>query len=306
VENGNNLVERGFEGLLGLCHLPSVEELNAELAPWLIKFNATEIHGRHKHTRYGLWQTIQTHQLRDRPAEENCRNYMTSKPEQRTVRGDLTIQFAVPGHGSLSYSVADVPNVCVGKVLQVVVHAYRVPSICVMQEDVEGLLQFIACDPIQTDAAGFPLGAPVFGQNYKRHADTVADTGRKAISQLAYGTTDSAEVDKLQAKGIAAFNGEIDPFKHVREAAAAAPSHMVRRGTELHVPNPVQIELKPLSLVEALQNLRVLFGRPIKPEERELLAQWYPQGVPETDLQDIVNRLSQPIQEERPRLAIVR
>lgn len=306
VEQGNNIVEVRYEGRLRFKKVPSVEELNADLSDWLVWLNATQKHTRHNHTRYGLWQTILQSQLRTRPDETVCRNLMTSRPEKRLVRGDLKVQFAVKGHGSAEYSVEHVPNIRVGDQVEVVVHAYRAPAICVVQQDAEGRTRYIECDPVQTNSGGFDISSPVFGESYKRRADTVSDEARKAQAEVAYGTRDVTEAEKLRAKGAPAFGGAIDPFKDVREAAAAAPSHIVRRGTELHVPNPVQIEVKPLSLVEALRNLREWLGRAITPAEREQITQWYPQGVPETDLQDIVNRLSQPIQEERPRLAIVR
>lgn len=306
VEKGNDIVECRFEGRLAFQTVPTVEQLNAHLADWLVAFNATQEHTRHGHTRYGLWQTITQGQLRFCPPVETCRTLLTSRPETRTVRGDLRIQYAVKNHGSASYSVEHIPGIRVGDQVEVVVHAYRAPAICVLQRDEENRLRFIECDPVETDEAGFEVAAPVFGENYKRKADTAADEARKAQAEAAYGTRDVAEAEKLRAKGTPAFGGAIDPFKDVREAAAQAPSHLVRRGTELHLPNPVQIEVKPLSLVEALRNLRDWLGRPISPAERERITQWYPQGVPETELQDIVNRLSQPVQEERPRLALVR
>ncbi len=306
VEKGNDIVEVRFEGRLSFTQVPTVEQLNAHLDDWLIAFNATRTHTRHGHTRYGLWQTIQSSQLRIRPDEATCRNLMTSRPEKRLVRGDLTVQFSVKGHGSAAYSVEHVPNIRVGDQVEVVVHAYRAPVICIMQKDEEGRTRFIECEPIQTNAAGFNVAAPIFGESYQRKADTVADTARKDQAEVAYGTRDVAEAEAARAKGTPAFGGAIDPFKDVREAAAAAPSHIVRRGTDLNLPNPVQIEVKPLSMVEALRALREWLGRPITPDDRERIGQWYPQGVQETDLQDIVNRLSQPIQEERPRLAIVR
>lgn len=306
VENGNNLVEIHFEGRLSFRSVPSVEELNAHLDDWLIAWNSTRKHSRHGHTRYGLWQTIQQSQLRLRPDEATCRALLTSRPEPRLVRGDLTISYAIKGHGSAQYSVEHVPNVRVGDQLQVVVHAYRAPAICVVQQDAEGRTRFIECTPIETNAAGFNITAPVFGESYARKGDTAADTARKDQAEAAFGTRDVAEAEKARAGGAVAFGGAIDPFKDVREAAAAAPAHIVRRGSEMNLPNPVQIELKPLSLVEALRALREWLGRPIAADERQRIEQWYPQGVPETELQDIVNRLSQPAQEERPRLAIVR
>jgi hypothetical protein len=308
VEQGNNLVELDFEGRLPFCAVPSVEELNSHLDEWLVAKNSEPFYrdGKLLGSRYGLWQMIRAEQLRFRPERAQCELLLQSKPEPRVVRGDLTISFSVKGHGSARYSVEHIEGISNGDTVDVVVSAYHAPNICILRKDDENRVRYVECTPQQVDHFGFPIDAPVIGERFAAKAETPADTRRKDLAEIAYGTRDLAEARKAKDKGVVPFDGRIDPFKDIREAAALAPSHIVRRGTELHVPNPVQIELKPLSLVEALQNLRVLFGRSIKPEERELLTQWYPSGVPETDLQDIVNRLSQPIQEERPRLAIVR
>ncbi len=301
VENGNNIVETRFESRLAFTRVPTVEQLNERLDDWLIAQNACAIHSRHGHTRYGLWQTVQASQLRNRPDEQICRELLTSKPEPRTVRGDLTVQWQ-----GRTYGVDHVPDIRVGEVLQVVVNAYRAPAICIVREDAEGKTRFHVCEPQETNAAGFSVLAPIIGEAYAAKPDTGADKARKAQNQLAYGTADSGEVEKLRAKGVPAHEGRFDVWKDIAAKAAAAPQHIARRGTDLHVPNPVQVELKPLSLVEALRALREWLGRPISSPERELVAEWYPQGVPETDLGEIVNRLSQPAQEERPRLALVR
>ncbi len=308
VEQGNNLVELDFEGRLPFCAVPSVEELNRHLDEWLVAKNSEPFYrdGKLLGSRYGLWQLIRADQLRFRPERSQCELLLTSKPERRVVRGDLTISFAVKGHGSSSYNVDHIEGVSNGDAVDVVVSAYHAPNICIVRKDGDGRVRYVECTPQQVDQFGFPIDAPVIGERFAAKADTPADTKRKDLAEIAYGTRDLAEARKAKDKGVVPFGGTLDPFKDVREAAAAAPSHIVRRGTDLNLPNPVQIEVKPLSMVEALRALREWLGRPITPEDRERIGQWYPQGVQETDLQDIVNRLSQPVQEERPRLAIVR
>lgn len=308
VEQGNNLVELDFEGRLPFCAVPSVEELNSHLDEWLVAKNSEPFYrdGKLLGSRYGLWQMIRAEQLRFRPERAQCELLLTSKPERRIVRGDLTISFAVKNHGSARYSVEHVEGISNGDAVDVVVSAYHAPNICIVRKDAEGRIRYFECKPQDVDSFGFPVDAPVIGERYAARADTPADTKRKDMAEIAYGTRDLTEARKAKDKGVIPFGGTLDPWKDVREAAAQAPSHLVRRGTELHLPNPVQIEVRPLSLVEALRNLRDWLGRPISPAEREQITQWYPQGVPETELQDIVNRLSQPVQEERPRLALVR
>lgn len=308
VEKANHLIEQHFEGRLPFCKVPTVEQLNKLLADWLVAWNANRVHSRHGHTRYGMWQTISQQQLRIRPELDTCRAMLTSRPETRKVRSDLTIQFAPKGHASASYSVDHVPGVMVGDQVQVVVHAYRAPAICVMQRDEDHRTTFFECEPvtpITLDTAGFDASAPVFGERFARKADTPADEARKAQAEIAYGTRDLAEAQKLRAKGTPAFGGEIDPFKDVREAAAQAPSHMTRKGSELHLANPVQVELRPLTLVEALKTLREWLGRPISPEERARMEEWYPNNaVPETDIPALAERITRD-QERRSRLTLV-
>lgn len=308
VEQGNNLIECSFEGRLPFCEVPSVDELNALLAEWLVAQNSEPFYrdGKLLGTRYGLWQLIRAEQLRFCPPRAVCEVLLTTKPERRIVRGDLTISFSVKGHGSSTYRVDHIEGVSNGDALDVVVSIYRAPNICIVRKDEEGRTRYVECEPQLVDAFGFPVDAPVIGERYAAHADTPADTKRKDLAEIAYGTRNVGDARKLKDKGVVPFGGTLDPFKDVREAAASAPAHMVRRGTDLHIPNPIQVELKPLSLIESLRALRDWLGRPISSAERELVAEWYPKGVLETDLADIVNRLSQPAHEERPRLALVR
>jgi hypothetical protein len=114
-------------------------------------------------------------------------------------------------------------------------------------------------------------------------------------------------------KGAIAFDGRIDPFADTREKAAQTPSFLQRRGTEIHLPNPVQIELKPLDLVDVLYELRSRLGRALEQSEREAVQAWFPNGVEPEQLDGLVERIQQlsaagasPAFTEAPRLVAVK
>lgn len=305
VECSNNLIERRLEGRLPFVRVPTVDELNAHARDWMVAYNATSVHGRHGHSRYAAWQMIRPDQLRLRPPLEACQALMTSKPETRKVRGDLTLSFSPRGHGPQTYSVAHLDDVRVGDVLDVCVNIYRAPEICVIRRDAEGHTRYLCIEPQQRDAFGFIASAPVIGESYAAARDTSIDTARKDANERALGVRDPREAQAARDKGALPFGGAIDPFKDVREAAAAAPSFLQRRGTELHLPNQMQVELPPMSRIQLLRALRDRLGRPATDAEMQRVAEWYP-SVVETDLDDIVQRLTEQPREERPRLALVR
>lgn len=304
VEGVHNVIERKFEGLLTFTRIDSVEQLNQEMDRWLRAFNGTAVHSRHGHTRDGLWQTIRQDQLRLCPPVELCQVLMHSKPQPRTVKGNLIVQYTVKGHEPAVYSVEHVPNVRVGDTVMVTVNPYRVPSIFVIGEAEDGSTRYVECEPIAKDAHGFLAVGPVFGEQFASKADTVVDTARKDLNELAYGERDTLDAIDARNKGRMAFDGQIDPFKHVREAAERAPSHILRRGTELDVPNPVHVELRPLGHVQALQELKARLERVLTKAEAAAVREWYPDGVPETELDALALRLAAPAP-QRPRLSVV-
>lgn len=305
VEGVHNIIERKFEGRLTFARIDSVEQLNGEMDAWLRAFNGTAIHSRHGHTRDGLWQTIRQDQLRLCPSAELCQTLMHSKPLPRTVKGNLVIQFAPKGHASALYSVEHVPNVRVGDTVQVAINPYRTPSIFVIGEAEDGSTRYIECDPAATDHAGFFTTSPVIGEQFASKADTPVDTARKDLNEAAYGERDTLDAIAARNKGRLAFGGKIDPFADVREAAAKAPIHIIRRGTEMDVPDPVQIDLKPLSHMQVAFEMRARLTRPLTPEDNARIREWFPDGIPESELDDLAQRLVAPATPPRPRLAVV-
>lgn len=313
IEGTHNIIERKFEGRLSFARIDSIEQLNGHLDTWLRSFNGADIHSRHKHARDALWQTIRADQLRLCPSEETCSVLMHSKPEPRTIAGNLTISYTPRGFTRAAYSVAHVPGVRVGDQVQVVVNPYRAPDVFIVGQDADGSTRYWECQPIATDAAGFFSEAPVFGERFAAHADTDVDTARKDANERAYGERDTLDAISAKAKGAIAFDGAVDPFADLRAKAEQTPSYIQRRGTELHLPNPVHTELRPLDHVQALFELRARFGRSLEQAEREALQAWFPDGVPHEEFEALVSRLEQfsaagapPAFVEPPRLVAVK
>jgi len=313
IECVHNVIERKFEGRLTFTRIDSIEQLNAHLDTWLRGFNGAHVMRRHGHTRDALWQTIRTDQLRLCPPIATCAVLMHSKPEPRTVIGNLTITFRPRGHERATYSVAHVPCVRVGETVDVVANPYRAPAIFVVGKDEDGSTRYWECEPIALDAAGFFADAPVYGERYAAQADTDVDTARKEANEAAYGARETLDATAAKTKGAIAFDGRIDPFADSREKAEQTPAYMQRRGTELHLPNPMHVELRPLTHIDALMELRARLQRPLVAAEAEAVRAWFPDGVPHEEVERLVERIQQlssagmpPAPTDAPRLVAVR
>ncbi|MEJ1341197.1 MAG: transposase [Candidatus Sedimenticola sp. (ex Thyasira tokunagai)] len=282
VECANNLIERGFEGRLSLMQVRHIDHLNECAHIWMRNYNANRIHRRHGQSRYGLWQTIREEQLRICPPRELCSELLRTKPESRQVKGNLVVSYTVPGYGSKTYSVEKVPGVRVGESVNVCVNPYKAPNIFVITEDADGNEILHECVPEILDAAGFPIDAPVIGESFKSAPDTDTDKHRKSMAKAAYDADTQQEVDQARKERKPAFGGRIDPISYLEEETVA--HFMARPGIELDIPGRMEVVVKPLTVIEACKQLRVLLKRDITQEENQQIREWYPQGVQEEEI----------------------
>lgn len=297
VEKHNDLIERGFESTLIGIRVSSLEQLNAEASIWRRYFNGVQKHSRHGHTRYGLWQTIRQDQLRLAPAPEVCRALMTTRPESREVRGDLKISF-----GGALYWVKDVPHLNIGQKVMVARSPYRDDAILLIEQDEHQRDVHYVCPLVETDAAGFDLDAPVWGESYKALADTQAVQDKKEIERLAYGVSGKLEVDAARRKHAPVFGG-LDITSHLDAATPA--TYMPRRGTDMDVSSPVKtgnavdrlaapgavaIEAVHLNPVQLAGRLHKAMPGEWCAEYFQRLQAWYPDGALESEIGAIVDR----------------
>jgi len=285
VEKARDLIERSFESGLRLRPVGSLDELNAQAQRWARWFNANKVHTRHGRTRYEQWLTITPEQLRIAPPLEVCRELLTHTPESRKVRDTLTVSFK-----GREYDVRDVPGVMVGESLQIALNPYALDTAVVVDTEADGQEVLHSIPLVARNEAGFREDANVIGEDWARPANTALDANRKEVERFAMDADTDAEAEaKRKAKALP-FGGRIDPFKVVDQAPER--TFLPKKGTELATSTTTrQAPARVLSVFEAAAEL-VRMGAQMSRETSAQLRAWYPDGVPEDQLDDVRNRLT--------------
>lgn len=287
VEQAHNIVEREFESALKFQAATSLEQINAWAGQWMRYFNGTSIHTRTRRTRYGVWQLIKPAQLRLAPSVEVCRELAVSTPENRKVSNLLRVSF----RGS-QFDVSSVPDVMVGDQLLITRNCWRDKdsAIAVLVGD-DGRECYHVIERVGVDAFGFAESAAMLGERYKRHAETPAQVSRKALEQIATGTSNQADAQAARKSKAVPFGGLIDPHKHVNDTVL--PAYLPRRGTHLDFNAPT-VEIAPLSHVEAAKLLRPRLGNLWSAQTFGWLLTRFPEGVPQEQIEAVEAELRRP------------
>lgn len=284
VEKAHDIVERQFESGLKFKAVHSLGELNAEAWRWMQVCNAQKVHSRTRRSRYSVWLEITREQLRLAPPVEVCRELANTAPQTRKVSSRLTISF-----NNIDYDVSGVPGVIVGDTLTFVRNPWRPETVQIVTVNADGREVFHVAEPVLRDDYGFPVNAPVIGEGYRARAETEAQRNAKTNELLAMNVPTAAEAEAKRKGRALAFDGQLDPYKPVTDAVL--PAYLPKRGTELNVPTPVQVETKPYSHIEATRWAAGRLGRGLTPEENALVRAAWPDGVPETELETLLARL---------------
>ena len=293
VEKSQDIVECKFESLLKDLNVQSLDQLNEYARRWNKKFNASAKHSRHNMTRFSAWLRIREDQLRLAPPLELCRELARTEPEQRVVGGDLMIKF----NGRV-WDISDVPGLSVGEKILVCVNPYR-PQAAQVVINHEGHDVFYQIEASDRDQFGFIVGSPVLGESFKSHAQTPAQKAKQDLDELITGETTAEGVAKARKEKRPAFGGRIDPFKHLD--AITLPTYMPRKGTALNVPGLAMPEFKPMDTIEMKIQLRSRLGRAVTNDELSLVQSMFSEGVFDTNLDDVVKLLMEPV--ELPKVA---
>lgn len=287
VENAQNIVERSFESGLRMQPVADLAELNQRAQRWAKWFNSTKVHRRHGRTRYEQWMTIGPAELRLAPPEALCRELLTHAPERRKVSDKLRVSFR-----GQEFDVRTVPGVMVGEWLDVTFSPYAVDCACIVGKDAERAETLHTVPVVTKDDAGFAHSANVIGEDYSRHAETRADANRKAVELLAMNVSTLAEAAAARKAKAVPFAGRIDPHKAIEQGAK--PTFLPRRGTALE-PGAKVAGLAPVHRVlnhfQAAAELHRR-GLQMNPERNAQVRAWYPQGVPEAELDTLERRLA--------------
>lgn len=280
VEGAQNLVECDFESGFKLAHVPSIEWINEQAMRWMRWFNSTRIHTRTRVTRWAKWMEIRPDELRLVDVAL-ARQLLTAKPETRPVNQHLQVQF----DGAL-WSVRELSDVMVGEKLEITWNPLRPDAAFVVDGDV-----LVEIPKVQRDEHGFFTDAAHIGEEYKAMPTTAADEARNRAEALATGATDKAAARAARKAKATPFGGTLDPYKHLDDVPDVVP--LPRRGTEL-VPNVRTASTVPAALLTHFQAAQALLreGVALTAETHARIAQWYPDGVPETEIEALKNRLA--------------
>ena len=297
VEQAHNLVEREFESALKLVKVTSLDQINELAGQWSRYYNATAIHTRHRRSRFAVWMTIGSEQLRVAPAEAVCRELAICEPEQRKVSPLLQVSYR-----GATYDVGDVPGVMVGEKLLLTRNPWRdQESAQVVLTNEEGRRAFHVVERIQYDKHGFPDSAAMIGTDFKSHKETPAQVARKVLEQIATNTASEDEAKAVRKAKALPFNGAIDPNKHVTDTQL--PAYMPKRGTELEADITVPtLETPKLTAFAAAKRLKAEFADWGSAHFAALKA-GYPDGITEEELPQAAAHVRAAMQ--RPTLSVV-
>lgn len=282
VEKANHLVETSFEQALRYLkpRPANFDELNDIAYRYQLTWNFTQVHSRTKQTRVDVWMTITTEQLRVTPSADVLLQLATQEPIKRQVRGDLTVGFK-----NRIWNVADVPGVTVKGDVYVHWHPFMVDTAMAVVWDENGQEAHIALPEIKLNALGFHEQAAVIGAEHKAKADTIADTHRKQVQQIAAGTSTLAETEKKREKThYTPFDGTVDPLIASRKPL---PEFINKRGTELGISIPA-VELVRMNTVQMAKWLQGRMKSEYQPALLAELTKQFPDGATEPELEQVL------------------
>jgi hypothetical protein len=282
VEKANHIVETTFEQAIRyMAQRPrNFDEINRLAENFQVTWNATAVHSRHNKTRFAVWMTIKPDQLRTVPSADVLLSLATEEPIKRQVQGDLTVSFK-----NRTWDVKDVPGVLVKGDVFVHWHPFMADTAMAVVWGEDGREQHIALPEKKKNDLGFFEDAAIIGQEHKAKPDTVADTNRKRIAQIAAGTATVEEAEKKRSKtDYTPFNGQIDPFAHMPKEV---PTMLKQRGTELGVNAPA-VELIRMTLVQMAKWLQGRLGEAYEPAMLADLQKRFPAGATEPELEEVL------------------
>ncbi|STB70181.1 DDE-type integrase/transposase/recombinase [Chromobacterium violaceum] len=318
VEGANNIVETQFESRLRFEPVDSIEQLNRAAAAWSLAWNANLIPGQdtrlHRDgladpiARIDLWQRIQPQQLLLLPPVEVCKAFMTAKEETRKVRPDLSISFKHPqAERTATYSLRGLDGVSVGDEVRINAMVFGDCAIQVSVPAYNGADRVYQVEPERAyDDYGQPLSAPVIGESYKAMPQTAIEQAAHAMDEQAYPGLSTAEAEAARAKRVTPFEGGLAAHSYLQDIEL--PAYLPRRGTEHQLSAPA-IEYPPLTVIEAAKQLKQRVsaaGGEWTADRFQWLAQRYPAGVPEDQLDAIVAELCGPATGSKTPLRVVK
>jgi hypothetical protein len=284
VEKMHDVVELGLEsGLKMATHIRTVEQLNALGQKWAHWFNATRKHSRHGKTRYQAWQLIKPGELITTSLNTE-QLWLLAREQALTpkVTPYLTVNFK-----GAEYDVSQLPGVMVGQKISVTRCAFDADVAQAILYDEHGHEVFyqLPIKAVDPDWGWFTDGA-VFGEEFKRHADTPAQTARKKLERLAMDAETDAEAEQKRKAKAAPFGGRIDPYKAVSEYQH--PAYFPNRETQRELLAPTQ-ELERMNHVQMMNWMAGMMGEHWEPATMNPeLRRRFPDGATVLELEQVL------------------
>lgn len=291
VEKARDIIECDFESGLRFVQVDSIDHLNHYARLWRMNYNATRIHSRHKMSRTDAWRKITADHLIKAPPTEICRELAVSAPEERVVSSKLRIAFR-----GQDFSVSNVPCACVGDRLLVTRNPWHENEARIIITDDDGFENYLPVYAIERDEWGYSVAAPVIGEQYGQIPDTGSQHNRAEVERVLYGTDSTDATDKARRTGALPFGGRFNPYKEIEDAQYSNIAVLPLRGREaqLLVGVPPQHAPEPLSPVKAAMALRPKLqasGREWNATHYQYLVTNYADGIQETHLDDVMQKL---------------
>ena len=289
AESSQNIVERGFEARLRFLDPASITiaRMNAMAELWMHSRNGAKKHSRHGMTPYAAWSTIAAEHLRLAPSMDIMRELPLSLAKPRQVKGDMTVSFAIKGHGARDYDVRYVPGVSPRDKVLVAVNPLAAPAVRVGVTDRDtGEIVWHQVEPVKEGWMGYAADAPVLGKDeYRALPATPADERRARIAAQAFATragpATPTQVAAAQKAGTSPYVGQFDPFADVKAKAAALPAYLQRPGTP-HAAAAPSLEPVRLSVTQVCKRMRMELQSDYDPGTYGWLTERYGDaGVPE-------------------------
>ena len=289
AEVANRIVGEQFERKLRLFEIDGIEALNAAAQDWMVQFHLSRVHSRHGHTRFGMWSTIAPADLVEIDGAL-AREMVLSRPQRRTVDGELHIPFA-----GEQYDVSEVPDVYPGCRIEVCVNPLHPDCVCVICTQPDGKTRITHAPRVQRNDAQFAADAPIWGEAFRELKETPVETARRRVADTARDLPANLRNKRAQARtdaleltaGEKLFGARATP-----EKLFAAPDvlPLPRKGeTTATPPVAVQRAVEQYSHFRAARWLAER-GVALTDTVHALIDREWPDGVPETDLEELQRR----------------
>lgn len=290
VEGLMNIIEKGFESRLKIYGIKNVDELNAYALKWCVERNLLKGFRGAKVSRIELWRKIKPEQFIKCPAYDIWAALIQEDPVKRKVDGNGNISYM-----NKTYTITDT-NVFY-KEVTVKPHAFIKDSINVHYD---GLVFTLEANQKDEFNRTISKNAVKVGENkaLKETATQKFDKKSEEILSNIYGVDFHGNGNKRTMRPPTAPKEETvletDNIAYITPAGSDAqvnPTAPITKEKQV-MKNTKKQEERYIKLSELIRMYNTEHGR-ITVEQREVLEQAYPKGVPASiTVDDIYNMLN--------------